>query len=148
MGFAQRRLARRLAGIDFSPGKGDLAGMGPQVRSPLGEQHGQAAGAGDDRREHSGRARKRQHVRARGGPVKAKSPTPARPLEARRGRVRARASSRQRAQSVGIEIGRAMRGQRPSISLIRHIGKKTPRDRTPNQASSRQVSVVPSATRS
>ena len=123
--------------------------MGPQVRSPLGEQHGQAAGAGDDRREHSGRARKRQHVRARRRPGQGEVANPRRArLKRVEGEFGRELSSRQRAQSVGIEIGRAMRGQRPSISLIRHIGKKTPRDRTPNQASSRQVSVVPSATRS
>ena len=123
--------------------------MGAQVGGAQGQQHGEAAGPGDDRREHRGRARERQHFGAGRRAVQGEIADPERArLQIFDGKPGLKSPQRQRAQGLGVEIGRAKRAQSPSISLALHIGKKSPRDRTPNHGSSRQRSVAPSATRS
>src|SRR3984893_9863074 len=57
LGLAQRRLSRiGVALLDASAGKRNLPGMRRQMRGALGQQHGHALGAVDERDQHRGRA--------------------------------------------------------------------------------------------
>lgn len=54
--LAQRRLPRRLAGVDLPAGKCDLAGMGAQSRRPQRQQNGQSLRPFDDGQKDGGGA--------------------------------------------------------------------------------------------
>ena len=64
----QRRRARRLSRIDLAAGKGDLAGMGAQVRGPKGQKDAQALRPIDNGQKHRGRTGQREHIRPRRRP--------------------------------------------------------------------------------